>query len=359
MKRAIMLSVDGMPSEFRIFQRGINETSKGNFLFDDKAAKLVMTAYRKHGVDLMIDLEHLSLDEESRAFDPDARGWCQLEVRKDGSLWAVNVRWTPDGERRLRNRLQRYVSPTFLADEKSRRISAIFNIAICATPATHNTPALVAASKRSGKTVRALTLEVTKMDPIMQKLAALLGLGDGATAEDVIAAVQALQDAVNAAKGGADDSGDDEGEGEEMSHAASDEIDPDDLEGLKPETQAKILRMSAQHTKLASRVGQLEERTTNRERDALISANADKLTPKLEKWARKQTVETLSEFFADAPKVVRTERTREPDKRGVEVKLTAAHLAVARATGVKPEAILERLKKEAEEKALKEAAIHG
>jgi len=136
-----------LPTEFRLFAPGRNETTKGTFIFDDEAAGEVMAAYRRHGVDLSIDLEHLSLEDpvSSRNFDPDARGWCKLEVRRDGSLWAVQVSWTPDGAARLRERRQRYVSPAFDVDPKTRRIREIHNIAITAIPATHKTMPLVAA----------------------------------------------------------------------------------------------------------------------------------------------------------------------------------------------------------------------
>ena len=59
---------EGPPREFRIFKAGINATTKGDFLFDDEAAEKVMAAAKRHGTDrnLMIDLEHLSLEPESK-----------------------------------------------------------------------------------------------------------------------------------------------------------------------------------------------------------------------------------------------------------------------------------------------------
>ncbi len=144
----LSIALDGAapPSEFRLFKAGANETTKGLFLFDTKAAELVMAAWRAYGNDLAIDLEHLSLSPESRAYDPDARGWFKLAVR-DGELWAVDVRWAPDGARRLSEKTQRYISPAFCTDEDNR-VTEIVNIALVAMPATHGTPALVAAGRR-------------------------------------------------------------------------------------------------------------------------------------------------------------------------------------------------------------------
>lgn len=136
---------NALPSEFRLFRRGLNTTSKGDVIFDDAAAESVMAAYAQHGTDVQIDLEHLSLDTESKAYDPDARGWCQLELR-EGELWAVNVKWTPDGARRLNDRAQRYISPTFFADADGR-VASVLNLALTALPATHEPAALIAANR--------------------------------------------------------------------------------------------------------------------------------------------------------------------------------------------------------------------
>lgn len=140
---------DALPAEFRLFVAGPNVTANGTYLFDEKAAQLVMAAYAAHGVDKMIDLEHLSLDDQAPNYDPDARGWFKLELRDDGSLWAVDVRWTDDGASRLTEKRQRYISPAFAYD-KQGRVTEIVNVAITALPATHGTPALVAASVRGG-----------------------------------------------------------------------------------------------------------------------------------------------------------------------------------------------------------------
>jgi hypothetical protein len=150
------LPADELPTEFLIFRRGMNETHKGVFLFDAEAARLVLAEQARSGVDLAIDLEHLSLDTESTSFDPDARGWCQLAVR-GGELWAVNVRWTGDGAQRLSAKSQRYVSPVIERDERTKRVLSVYNIALCAQPATFGAQPLVAASKgsltRGGSTV--------------------------------------------------------------------------------------------------------------------------------------------------------------------------------------------------------------
>lgn len=155
---------DAPPTEFRLFAAGPNPTSKGTFVFDEAAAASVMAHYAREGVELMIDLEHESLEAPIRQDSRDARGWFQLEVR-NGELWAVNVRWTPDGARRLQEKTQRYVSPAFATErleDGTERIVSILNVGLVAMPATHNAPALVAASrKRDSRLLTAALLAVT------------------------------------------------------------------------------------------------------------------------------------------------------------------------------------------------------
>ncbi len=136
------------PTEFLLFKAGVNETSKGPALFDAQAAEMVMATYRREGHDLMIDLEHYATDRDAKLLKSDATdamAWFSLEVR-NGELWAANVRWTPEGERRLRARSQRFTSPAFHGDTKTRRVVDLVNVALCSMPATFSALPLVAAS---------------------------------------------------------------------------------------------------------------------------------------------------------------------------------------------------------------------
>lgn len=179
------------PSEFLLFRRGVNDSENGPALFDEEAAALVMEAYGAHGVDRMIDLEHLSIDTESINYDPDARGWFRLELRDDGSLWAVDVKWTPDGQRRLSEKTQRYISPAFMVDPETDRVTRLVNVAITALPATHETPHLVAANILGNMTETIAKRSLT-LDEVMA-IAKALDLDEGATLDDFLAKIGALK----------------------------------------------------------------------------------------------------------------------------------------------------------------------
>ncbi len=168
-----------LPKEVRLFKRGANPTSKGTYVFDDDAAKSVMGEYEAHGADIMIDLEHLSLDTESESFDPDARGWAGLAVR-NGELWLTDISWNEDGEERLRKKKQRYLSPVFDFDGKTKQVLSIFNVAITGIPATHNPMPLVAANEREGYTMKSAICKMLNMpeetgdEEVLKALAARL-----------------------------------------------------------------------------------------------------------------------------------------------------------------------------------------
>jgi hypothetical protein len=212
---------DQPPTEFRLFIAGWNSTEKGNYLFDDVAAESVMACYAKWGIDLMIDLEHQSLAVEPGAADPtarDARGWAKLALRPDGALWCTEVRWTPDGIKRLSEKAQRYISPAFESDPKTKRVLKIINVALVALPATHKTPALVAASatQRKGGSV----------DPklIKQALEAIES-GDAKAASEILKALIAAA-AGSPAEGGEPGAEGDGAPGIEAPPEAESVIDP-------------------------------------------------------------------------------------------------------------------------------------
>lgn len=137
-----------LPTEFLLFKFGENQTSKGVFTLTPESATACMAAYAQEGVRRIVDLNHDSLNEEAlitRSDAGDARAWFSMQLRSDG-IWATNVDWTPDGERRLREKTQAYISPAFEHDEAGV-VWMIENAALVARPATFNAPALVAASR--------------------------------------------------------------------------------------------------------------------------------------------------------------------------------------------------------------------
>jgi len=173
---------DTTPSEFRIFTAGTVETVKGTFTFGPDEAAAVMAEYEAHGAEIMIDYDHAALGGSSSdpALAGRAAGWANLELR-NGDLYAVNVRWTPDASTALLAREWRYMSPAFTTD--GDRITSLMNIAIVNLPATRRLEPLMAAS----------TVALGETSMTIEEFLAVckaLGLETSATVEEAMAKIK-------------------------------------------------------------------------------------------------------------------------------------------------------------------------
>lgn len=291
---ALAISADGTPpNEFRLFVAGWNETENGRFLFDEKAAAEVMAAHAKWGVDLAIDLEHQMLNGATA--DPtarDARGWCRLELRPDGSLWAVGVSWTPDGSARLTDKRQRYVSPAFAFDPETSRVTALINIALVAMPATHDTPALVAASA---------TAPGVQMDPklITEALDALIA-GDSAKCAELLKGIIA-----GAAGGDADAATEDapppagDGGADETTEMVADPAKKEDQAAVVAATSL-LTRITGQST-IGGAVAEVEVWRASHMKLEAETAKLAKERESLELSKRRENAVMLTKLGAETP----------------------------------------------------------
>jgi phage I-like protein len=339
-----------IPSAWRIFRKGINTSTKGPVLFDDQAAKDVMADYARHGADQMMDLEHLSLKRDSPTYDPNARCWYRLQVLSNGELWAVAAKWTADGKERLESKKQRYISPFFAVDPKTRRVKCVINSALTALPASDKPMALIAASDRPVTGLLALSTIGEPMD--LTAIAAALGLPPEASADDIVAAIKALQgDGAPAAPVASSEAGD-------GGATATPSTGPSAPSGMAP--PARKTTVSIQHSadlsaaavvELSQKVSRLEAERLADRRTALIKANASKLTPVLEAWANTQSIETLTTFFAaKGPEETVDEeavRTTTTTTKTETIALSQAELDVCKDNNIDPKAVLAYKQKEA------------
>jgi phage I-like protein len=157
------------------------------FVLTPEGASKIVEECKLHGVDLMIDYDHASLNPFSvdPAMSGRAAGWFQAEARADG-LWATNVRWTEAAGGAIRAKEWRYVSPAFAADEAGT-ITSLLNVAITNMPATRRAIPLVAASKRARKK---LSQHEGCMTP--EQLQAIIDLLDAGDVEGAKAALTVM-----------------------------------------------------------------------------------------------------------------------------------------------------------------------
>lgn len=140
------------PTEFRMFKAGENPSVKGVFLFDDKAAEMVMSRYKLMGRRLTFDYDHGALIKNSQnpAQTAKSAGFFDLELR-NGDLWAVNVQFTPAAKKAVEDGEWPYFSPAFAREtdkdgkEGSRPVWVI-NSALTANPALFDLDVLAEAA---------------------------------------------------------------------------------------------------------------------------------------------------------------------------------------------------------------------
>lgn len=333
------------PAEFRIFRAGLNSSRKGPVLFDAVAARQVMSAYAQHGADLMIDLNHLSLDSDSPNYDADARGWCRLAVR-DGELWAVQVRWTVDGRARLISKRQRYISPAFRRDTKTARPLFLHNIAITATPATDHPEPLVAASDRGTPMLNAEFLALLGLPPDADADAVAKAIA--ADPETTIAAISAEFDE-EAGEQPADADPAEVTEADECKPApAAPAPAPAPAAGAAKAPPGKVKKvtteyhpMSAVAAEMAKELVALRAESNDRRVRDIIRENREKFTPALEKWALTQAPDVLEAFVASAPRLADPKRHKEPPaSASSDVVLSAEEKKLCRLNGTDPAKLL-------------------
>jgi len=318
------------PKEFKIFALGEAGTEKGRFLFDQAAAKAVLAASERRGIEYSLDYEHASLENPPLPTGAPAAGWYKIELRADG-LWATDVRWTPRASEYLKNGEYRYFSPAFHFDLATRRVLELKNIALTNDPATHGQQPLVAA------TTKPHAGEEEK--PTMKTLLAKLGLKDDSTEAEALAVLHARE-------------------------TRHDELEQDlvKLTGAKDVSEAKgiVAALKAKADKFdaaEAELAKLKAEQADKEVAALVDGGVrdGKITPAQKAfWLEhgKKDVAMLKAFLKDAPKLVTTKETKPGDEKKTEpngdlATLSADDKAVAKMLGISEKDFLAKKKADA------------
>lgn len=185
------VTVDGVPEEIKILPLGHVQSQKGDFYVDDESADLIRKQFKDRRLDLPIDYEHQTLKD----MQAPAGGWIK-DIYKGEDAVIAKVRWTDRAAEYLKNREYRYLSPVVLTRKSDKKVVALHSAALTNTPAIDGMFAIVNSMDLSDYEYE----EENNMD--LKKLAALLGLPESATQEDVEKAVTA---AVTAAKANKED----------------------------------------------------------------------------------------------------------------------------------------------------------
>ncbi len=141
----------------------------------------VVSAFRNHGADLPIDIEHATQLKGTKGEAAPAVGWIKdLEVRS-GELWA-KVDWNEAGNAVIQSKGYRYVSPVFKFERSTGHILKMASAGLTNNPNLE----LAALNHEAAQTTE------TKMDTAIIEA---LGLNSDATAADAVVAIGKLKEA--------------------------------------------------------------------------------------------------------------------------------------------------------------------
>ncbi len=178
-------SLEGVPQEVKILPLGRVQSMKGTFEVDDESCRTIMAQFKGRHLDLVIDYEHQTLKDVQAP----AGGWIKDIYKGDDALVA-KVEWTPKAQEYLKNREYRYLSPVVTVRRKDRKAIGLHSVALTNTPAIDGMFAIVnSAGFPAGEIDDPQGGEDMEF---LKALAAMLGLPETATEEDVKNAVDAL-----------------------------------------------------------------------------------------------------------------------------------------------------------------------
>jgi phage I-like protein len=156
------------------------------------AAKVI--ARSMTGVDIPIDYEHQTDDPKRRSGNGPipAAGWIKkLEARADG-IWG-QVEWTPRAVELLSACEYRYLSPVFTYDTETLQIGKITGAGLVHTPALRMT-ALASAQSGQDQNAPEGQSQSDRAAVMLGQILTALGLPNGSSAEDILAAIAKLKD---------------------------------------------------------------------------------------------------------------------------------------------------------------------
>lgn len=129
------------PTEILLWRKGKNFTTKGVYLYDDKARELVLSSWAEWTGG---QPQKGSFDYEHDMWRENLPGYLKLEAGsfdvedRDGDLWLVNIRWTDRAAEMIRKREKRGWSGAFNFEKDTGRFTRLWNVGLTSLPATHD-----------------------------------------------------------------------------------------------------------------------------------------------------------------------------------------------------------------------------
>lgn len=154
--RSMELAGDKVPARVLLAPWGNVESTNGDFVVDEEAARLTVNAFAEHATDLPIDYEHQTLGGEFASPNglAPAAGWMKRMYAEPGVGLLAEIEWTNQAAEQLASKQYRYLSPVAVVRKSDRKLIAIHSAALTNKPAIVGMPPIVnKENSSSGATV--------------------------------------------------------------------------------------------------------------------------------------------------------------------------------------------------------------
>lgn len=173
------------PEWILLFASGWGQLGDGTkFLIDQTSFDLVKAFITSRGNEIHFDYEHASLEKTAAP----AAGWIKELIWEEGTGIRARVEWTAKAAEFIANKEYRYFSPVFYIRKSDGRVSGLDSVALTNRPLTSNLTPILA--RLEAGLEKENNKEEKRMD--RKQLIAALGLKEGATDAELLAAIEKL-----------------------------------------------------------------------------------------------------------------------------------------------------------------------
>lgn len=288
---------------------GRNYGFDGRGPFEMKNAEAVIAASVRAKTDLFIDRDHQTL-YMPKGTEVVAAGWIKKMEARNGEIWGF-VEWVDKASAQLAAKEYRYISPVFKTNPATGEITQIIHASLTNNPNFELTA--VASADLELSATPTTPEEKTTMDELLKKLAALLGLAETATQDEIFERVQNLQTGATATEAASAEVAairkilklDTGASLEEEIQAMAAKIETGEI---KKPNASEYVPMSVFNELKTSFANLQQEQTTKKAGDAVDAAmSSGKVSPAQKEWALEYASADLAGFnkyVAAAPVIV-------------------------------------------------------
>ena len=293
------VEISGAPEIISVLPLGHVTSAKGDFNVDEESLAAMKAQIAQRGVDLVIDYEHQTLTGKQAP----AAGWVKELFLDDGKIKA-RVEWTPKAKEYLENREYRYHSPVITVRKSDNKAMGLHSIALTNTPAVEHMEAIVNSINFEGG--------ANTMNEFLKQLAALLGLGEDATEEQVAEAIKACVAENKSLKENTQPGKQPPEEDKVVANKAVCELLGLEAGAATADVTAAIMSLKGGNiggVNLVEQVKSLEAKLADRDAEEAVelALKQGKITPAQRDWAKGYALKSpgdFQDFVAKAPQVV-------------------------------------------------------